>query len=222
MRLRSLVLLILILLSPLVSGSQTFQNDYLSFDLDKDWTCQKLRSDWTCQPNNPAISKSALILVSAKYAGPEDRWEKLVEELKNPRPLTLPSGITRPSEVIRFQQTPIKGQTWIYALHLGSEIPNFYSLYLSTIKENLVILVSLSAEKSQSTRFNKTFNQVVSSLNITAPDELLRLPKAPAPSPMTSTSTEPDTKPSRLPTALLLLGLAAFVGLFALYLGNKR
>jgi hypothetical protein len=57
-------------------------------------------------------------------------------------------------------------QQWVEGLHLGSEVRDFYSLYLATKSQNLSILVSLSADKSKARKYNNVFARVVKSLRL--------------------------------------------------------
>lgn len=51
-------------------------------------------------------------------------------------------------------------------MHLNSEVNNFYTLYLATVKAPLAIMVTMSAEKDKWDQFNSVFESVMKSLRV--------------------------------------------------------
>jgi hypothetical protein len=128
---------------------------------------------WTCTPQNPVEAKEAVIVLAAKVAGPEDNLFNFLNFLKQPKKITTRVGTPMPSTVMRAQERPLAGHKWIEAQHLGSEIQDYYTLYLATVKDQLAILVSFSSEKSKYSYYNPIFDKAVKTLKITANNQLL-------------------------------------------------
>ena len=82
-----------------------------------------------------------------------------------------------PSQVMSAAEQNLGGQRWIRAQHLGSEVQEYYTLYLATVKDSLAILVSFSSEKGRYTVYNPIFDKAIRTIKIVANDKLL-FPKA--------------------------------------------
>ena len=53
-------------------------------------------------------------------------------------------------------------------MHLGSEIPHYYTRYLATIKGNISVLVTFSAHKLFYTKYSNEFFRAIKSLRVIA------------------------------------------------------
>jgi hypothetical protein len=166
-------LLPLILITGLAVHAKTFKNSYVTFDLPDDWTCAQEGVAWTCNPRSPVQSREAVIVLAAKVAGPEDNIGNFMTILKQPKKIMTKVGMPMPSQVMYAQQRNLGGQAWVQAQHLSSEIQDFYTLYLATVKDRLAILISFSSEKTRYQVYNPMFDRVIRSLKITANQQLL-------------------------------------------------
>jgi len=171
-----LVLPALLFLS-LAAEGKTFKNSYVSFDVPDNWTCIQEGVAWTCTPQGAVESKEAVIVVAAKVAGPEDNLPAFLNFLKQPKKIPTKVGTPMPSAVMYAQMRQLGGGNWVQAQHLGSEIQEFYTLYLATVKDQLAILISFSSERNQYTKYNPIFDKAIKSLKIIANQQLL-FPKA--------------------------------------------
>jgi hypothetical protein len=154
-------------------AAKNFQNSYVSFDVPDDWSCLQEGVAWTCTPQSEQASKEAIIVLVAKVAGPEDSMKSFLDYLKRPKNITMKTGAVIPSKVMYAQDRLLSSNHWVQAQHLGSEIEDFYTLYLATVKNQLAILVSFSSEKDRISRYNPIFDSAIKSLKITASQELL-------------------------------------------------
>lgn len=172
--LRSFYYLILlsVFCGPQLAGAKTFRNDYLEFKISDRWNCQRQAIDWICRPQG-VHSPQALIIVTAKQTGPEDNLQNFFSYLSKPKAVAARGQAKITSEVIHTKQRDIFGHTWVEGLQLNSEVENFFTLYLATVKRGLSILVSLSVEKPIATLFNEDFTSVVQSLKIVADEQFL-------------------------------------------------
>ncbi|MCB0411933.1 MAG: hypothetical protein KDD22_05365 [Bdellovibrionales bacterium] len=157
---------------PLLHAKE-FKNSYLSFELPNTWGCEREDTEYICTPLDGVESRSAMIIISAKEVGPEDNLQAYQTYLSKPKSLEMTGGVPQPSKVLKAEQRDINSQRWVEALHFGSEIDNFFTLYLATVKQGLAVLVSLSAEKTKSDRYNQDFSKVVQSIRLTPSNELL-------------------------------------------------
>lgn len=174
-------LLFLILIAGLQANAKTFQNSYVAFEVPDNWNCVQEGVAWTCTPQNVLEAKEAVIVLAAKVAGPEDNIGNFLAHLKKPKTITTKVGTPMPSTMMYAQERLLAGNRWVQAQHLGSEIQDYYTLYLATVKEKLAILVSFSAEKNKYQKYNAVFDKALKTLKITANQQLL-FPKIAPPS----------------------------------------
>lgn len=164
---------ILLLFASLSVEAKTFQNSYVSFEVPDNWTCLQEGVAWTCTPQNTVEAKEAVIVLAAKVAGPEDNLQNFLNFLKTPKKITTKVGTPMPSVVMSAQERVLADHKWVQAQHLGSEVQDYYTLYLATVKESLAILVSFSAEKGKYQTYNPIFDKAIKSMKIVANNKLL-------------------------------------------------
>jgi hypothetical protein len=169
-------LLFAVLGQPTMAQAKVFKNSFLQFDLPDDWTCVLANTEWICNPINKAQSREAVLVIAAKAAGPEDNFESFQKNLATPRTIQSRIGAPVESKVLQVKQVRIQGQSWLEALHFGSEIEEFYTQYLVTVKEQLSILVSLSCQKATFTKYSSLFSRIIPTFRIIAGSNLLKKP----------------------------------------------
>ena len=162
-----------LLIAPQMAAAKVFKNNYITFELPETWACEQAGNEWICTPLDGVKARDAMIVLSAKEAGPEDSFEAYQSYLSKPRILQNNKNIPQPSKIISVQARDINSQRWIQGLHLSSEIPDFYSLYLATVKQGLAVLVSISAEKGKQAQYSPDFGKLIQSIRLTASNELL-------------------------------------------------
>lgn len=166
-------LCISLLLIALPAQAKLFKNSYVSFEVPDNWDCIQEGVAWTCTPKGPVDSREAVIVLAAKVAGPEDNLVNFQTHLSQPKTIATKVGTPMPSKVMYAQQRVLAGTKWVQAQHLGSEITEFYTLYLATVKDALAILVSFSAERTKYGKYNPVFDRAMKTLKITANNQLL-------------------------------------------------
>jgi hypothetical protein len=150
-----------------------FQNTYVSFEVPDNWICQQEGVAWICSPQSPVEAKEAIIVLVAKVAGPEDNLDSFLNLLKQPKKIVTKAGMPMPSHVSYAQKRMLAGSTWVQAQHLGSEVQDYYTLYLATVKDQLSILVSFSAEKSYVKKYNGVFDKAMKTITLLSTKKLL-------------------------------------------------
>jgi LPXTG-motif cell wall-anchored protein len=153
--------------------AKIFRNAYVQFELPEQWNCSPEGTEWVCSSINKVDSKESIIIMTAKEAGPQDTFAAYQNYLKLPKKLFSSSGKPVMSQIKNVRLRKINDQQWVDSLHLGSEIPGYYTRYVATIKDKLAILVSLSAFSSHYTRYTNDFFRAVESLRVVASKDLL-------------------------------------------------
>lgn len=168
MKYRLFVSLSFILLS-FSAHAKVFRNAYISFEMPETWKCNLEQTEWVCRSEQTKESKEAIIILTAKEVGPTDTFA-LYESHMNTPP-TAESKI-----VYKTKSVQINDQPWVDSLQLGSEVPNYFTRYLATIKDKIAILVTFSAHKQYYTKYSQDFFKAVMSLRVIASKNLLAKP----------------------------------------------
>jgi hypothetical protein len=161
---RTLALLSLLLQCHLASA-KVFENSYLNITLPDSWACSLSGDAWICLSNEPAIAKNAVIVITAKVAAPEDNLPAFLTQLKRSKMMNV-GGTPTPSKVLSAQYRAAAGTQWVQAEQLGSEIPDFDTLYLATVKDRLSIQLSFSAERTHLAALRPVFEKSIQSLKL--------------------------------------------------------
>lgn len=167
------------LLSTTTVNAKLFRNAYVSFELPEDtWSCNLEQTEWVCRSSDPKASREAIIILTAKEVGPTDSFEAYMKHLSTPQPTAYKTQANLTSKVVYpSKQVMINDHNWVDGLHLASEVPNYYTRYLATIKDKIAVLVTLSAHSDYYTRYSKDFFKTVQSLRVIATKNLLAQPE---------------------------------------------
>ena len=170
MRLSFMMCLIwgLVVLGGWLAEAKTFSNSYVSFELPPKWKCAREGTEYVCNHPDAQIKKQAVIIVTAKQVGPSDNLTAYEAHLKQ----TKPMGPQKPTKILHTKRGPIHNHEWVDGLQLDSEVKNFYTRYLATLKGGLAILVTFSAARAHYSQFAPHFNRAVASLRVLAAGSL--------------------------------------------------
>lgn len=160
--------------------AKIFRNAYVSFELPQEnWECKLEQTEWVCRSKNGVQSREAIIILTAKEVGPTDSFESYRQHLNTSQPTAYKAGKEGlMSKVIYPPKTvKINDHEWVDGLHMASEVPNYYTRYLATIKDSIAVLVTLSAHKDVYAKYSKDFFKTVQSLRVIATKNLLADPK---------------------------------------------
>ena len=161
--------LLLATLFPRPAHAKVFRNAYVSFELGDAWNCELSGTEWVCRNvNNAQTSKEAVIILTAKEVGPADSLQAYEAHIKTPRMIANRQGKPQQSTIYKVQQRNIANHPWVDGMHLGSEIPNYYTRYLATVKDRIAVLVTFSAHKLHYTKYVNDFFRAIESLRIVA------------------------------------------------------
>ncbi len=174
---RSLFLSLSIILLSFTAQAKVFRNAYIAFEMPETWKCNLEQTEWVCRSEQSKESKEAIIILTAKEVGPTDSFPLYESHLNAPISLMSRSGSASQSKIVYKAKTvQINEQPWIDSLHLGAEVPNYFTRYLATIKDRIAILVTFSAHKQFYTKYSQDFFKAVMSLRVIASKNLLSKP----------------------------------------------
>jgi hypothetical protein len=166
--LTNFIVLIATIALPLATQAKVFHNAYVSFELPDRWDCQIETTEWVCRSQvSPQDSREAIIILTAKEAGPSDNLQAYEQHLKQSKVIASRSGRPAQSQILKVQVTNINGQAWVDGMHLGSEVPNYYTRYMATVRDRIGILVTFSAHKQFYAKYANDFFRAIQSLRVT-------------------------------------------------------
>ncbi|XGC81718.1 hypothetical protein ACES2L_04380 [Bdellovibrio bacteriovorus] len=176
MKYRLFASLAVILLS-FSAQAKVFRNAYIAFEMPESWKCNLEQTEWVCRSEQTKESKEAIIILTAKEVGPTDTFALYESHLNSPISVNLRGGgMTESKIVYKAKSVQINDQPWVDSLHLGSEVPNYFTRYLATIKDKIAILVTFSAHKQYYTKYSQDFFKAVMSLRVIASKNLYTKP----------------------------------------------
>lgn len=171
------IILTLITLFCLTSQAKIFRNAYVAFELPDTWKCNLEHTEWVCRSESDKESKEAIIILTAKESGPTDSFDSYSQHLAQPQ-TSGPNKTVISKVVYQPKQIKINDQTWVDGLHVSSEVNNYYTRYLATIKDQIAILVTFSAHKNFYTKYSQDFFKAVQSLRVISTKNLLAKPES--------------------------------------------
>lgn len=160
-----------------LSEARTFKNAYISFDMPDTWNCRLEQTEWVCRSEQGQESKEAVIILTAKEKGPTDTFALYEAHMNASVTSTTKSGQTLVSRVVyKSQQNRYNDQPWLDGMHQDSEVKNYFTRYLATIKDQIAILVTFSAHNKVYAKYSANFTNTIKSLRVIASKDLLSRP----------------------------------------------
>ncbi len=159
------------------SNARTFKNAYISFEMLDTWKCKLEQTEWVCRSEDPQESKEAVIILTAKEKGPSDSFAIYQDHMSKPMAVNLKSGGAIQSKVVKPPREELyNGHTWLDAMHVNSEVQNYYTRYAATVKDQIAILITFSAHTSHFAKHGVNFNKTIQSLRVIATKDILSRP----------------------------------------------
>lgn len=145
--------------------AKTFSNQFIEFQLPEKWECQLDGTEWVCQSVDEQKKRDAIIVLAAKIRKPGlDDLPVYKQHLEQKQEHTTPNGEKVISEPRYVKEIDIAGQKWVDALHLQSELPDFFTRYLATVVADLGVLVTFSVRKDKYDEYAPDIDSMVKSL----------------------------------------------------------
>lgn len=161
----ALLTLALFLLGPSAQAAR-FANQFIEFELPPQWQCTLEGAEWVCQSTDAQKKRDALIILAAKLKGDQDSLDQYLNFLKSPKSFTSVSGKPMRSDTKYAKTISINNHPWVDALHFESEIPNYYTRYLATVKQDIGVVVSYSISRPKYQNYIKEFETMVRTLKV--------------------------------------------------------
>jgi len=153
--------------------AKVWANAYINFEIPDRWKCILEQTEWVCRSEDSAESKEAIIILTAKEIGPTDTFQLYEGHLSNPISVPLRNGGASTSKVYKKPEyNQIQSLKWIDGFHLSSEVPDYFTRYLATIKEKIAVLVTFSAHKNVYAKYSSDFMKAIQSLRVIASKSL--------------------------------------------------
>ena len=171
-----LLFLTWVLLSSTFAQGKVFRNAYIAFEMPEEWNCVLEQTEWVCRSTKEPDMKEAIIILTAKEAGPTDSFPLYESYLNNP--ITTPnSGSPTQSKMIyKAKYVQINNHKWLDGLHNSSEVPNYFTRYLATIKNRIAVLVTFSAHQKFYSKYSTMIHNAIMSMNVIATTNLTQKP----------------------------------------------
>lgn len=161
-------LLSTLLISTSPAEAKLFRNSYVSFELPNNWNCTMKNTEWLCRSLKDKERREAIIVLTAKSKNAGDNLEEYQNYLKTPRQVVLSPTLSLKSEVQDVELRTINAIPWVDGWHYESELKNYYTRYVATVKSKLAILVTFSAHRKQYTKYSRDFFKAIQSLRVVA------------------------------------------------------
>ena len=161
-------------IGPSMAAAKVFRNSYVSFELPQKWKCKIEGTEWLCSSTYKQQSREAVIILTAKESGPTDNLAAYQAHLGKVQLKTSATKKATKSKVIHVKRRKIASQEWVDGMHEGSEIPNYYTRYLATVRDRIAILVTFSAHKKHYTKYSSDFFRAIQSLRVVASQSLTK------------------------------------------------
>jgi hypothetical protein len=127
-----------------------YQAGGYSMVVPEGWTCGPSGTETVCRPGLGPLERRAIIIATAKVAGPQDNYDFYRQHLSKPifRP-ELRGDPARSSEVLTIAEVTVNGRVWLDASHRNSELPGFVTRYMAAKQSALSVLVTYSVRSEQ-------------------------------------------------------------------------
>lgn len=170
------VLFTVLSLSTLVQA-KVFRNAYIAFEMPDDWNCNLEQTEWVCRSGKLPDMKEAIIILTAKEVGPTDSFPMYESHLNSPISANAQTASTKSKMIYKAKYVQINNQQWLDGLHLGSEVPNYFTRYMATIKNKIAVLVTFSAHEKFYAKYSTMFHNAIMSMRVIASQNLSSRPE---------------------------------------------
>jgi hypothetical protein len=144
-------------------NAKPFANNFIEFNIPDSWNCASMGEVWSCTPMNPDEKKEAVLVMSFGTQGKEDSFEQYKKYFNEKITKRGSSKISKP-KYVKYKE--ILGQTWVDSQHEGSEVKNFYTRYLATMKSGRVILLTATIKKDKYNYYMNKLYKTIESIKL--------------------------------------------------------
>jgi hypothetical protein len=134
--------------------------DTFEFTLAPGWTCDLEEGDHVCTKGKPP--HEAIAIITLKRRGPDDNLAAYEEHLRAPKP----GNAGTLSTVESVGHVALAGHDWVEAVHLGSEVPNYITIYRATVTSQVGVLATFSFHRDYEKAVRQDMNAMMRTLVI--------------------------------------------------------
>jgi hypothetical protein len=157
--------------------AKVFRNAYIAFEMPDEWNCTLEQTEWVCRSTKLPDMKEAIIILTAKEVGPTDSFPLYEGHLNNPITANAQPAATQSKMIYKAKYVQINDQQWLDGLHLGSEVPNYFTRYMATIKNKIAVLVTFSAHEKFYSKYSTMFHNAIMSMRVIASQNIASRPE---------------------------------------------
>lgn len=157
--------------------AKVFRNAYIAFEMPDEWNCTLEQTEWVCRSTKLPDMKEAIIILTAKEVGPTDSFPMYESHLNNPITSTAQAAATQSKMIYKAKYSQVNNQQWLDGLHSGSEVPNYFTRYMATIKNKIAVLVTFSAHEKYYSKYSTMFHNAIMSMRVIASQNISTRPE---------------------------------------------
>ena len=177
MKIVNFLLLFSVLSFSTLVQAKVFRNAYIAFEMPDDWNCTLEQTEWVCRSGKLPDMKEAIIILTAKEVGPTDSFPMYEGHLNSPISANAQPASTKSKMVYKAKYVQINNQQWLDGLHLGSEVPNYFTRYMASIKSKIAVLVTFSAHEKYYSKYSTMFHNAIMSMRVIASQSISARPE---------------------------------------------
>ncbi len=178
MKIVNLLVLLCALSVPTLVQAKVFKNAYVAFEMPDDWNCTLEQTEWVCRSGKLPDMKEAIIILTAKEVGPTDSFQFYESHLNSPISANNKQVATQSKMIYKAKYVQINNQQWLDGLHNGSEVPNYFTRYMATIKNKIAVLVTFSAHERFYSKYSTMFHNAIMSMRVIASHNMSNRPES--------------------------------------------
>ncbi|WP_416896913.1 MAG: hypothetical protein ACMVY4_15505 [Minwuia sp.] len=141
-----------------------YRTPHFELSVPHGWACWQEGGEFVCLEEGK-IPASEIIVFASKARNEDDDLDDYESHLKTPR-IFEEDGETRRSEVVHVHRRTIDGRSWVDAMHLGSEVPGYYTRYLATVTAQTGLVITVSARKSGMEDVADELEQMIGNIHV--------------------------------------------------------
>jgi LPXTG-motif cell wall-anchored protein len=167
----------LVLMTHTFVQAKVFRNAYIAFEMPDEWNCTLEQTEWVCRSMKVPDMKESIIVLTAKEVGPTDSFPMYEGHLNNPISAQNQAAATQSRMIYKAKYVQVNNQQWLDGLHLGSEVPNYFTRYMATLKNKIAVLVTFSAHEKYYSKYSTMFHNAIMSMRVIATQSLGNKPE---------------------------------------------
>ncbi len=137
----------------------SFQTSFVKVELPTSWSCKNEFGQSLCRSSINSEAREAYLTIKAKLSSNQDSLENYLTILNNPKTFIDNESKVGLSKVYSCSRTNLNGIEWVQALHLNSEVKNYFSKYFVTTKGDLSLSVEFSFHQSKNSKYAKIIEE---------------------------------------------------------------